>query len=139
MQLTQARLNHTPSHLVPHLGGAAANIGTFSCADVYTLARACASALVLWRKTWGEPLVSQPVCRPSQPLDHSWNKFFLTHLVQSFSDPARLLKPAGSKHIEPLLSWLHKRQASHTWNQTVLTSKLVQQETSKRNSGSNIF
>ena len=38
----------------------------------------------------------------------------------------------GQQIFEPLLSWLHKRQASHTWNQTVLTGRLVQQETSKR-------
>ena len=38
------RLNCTTSHLVPHLGGVAASIGTFSRAGVYTLARACASA-----------------------------------------------------------------------------------------------
>jgi len=38
----------------------------------------------------------------------------------------------GQKLFEPLLSWLHKRQASHTWNQTVLTGRLVQQETVKR-------
>ena len=34
----------TTFHLVSHLGGVAASIGTFSRAGVYTLARACASA-----------------------------------------------------------------------------------------------
>ena len=38
-------LKRTTSHLVPHLGGVAASIGTFNRAGVYTLARACASAL----------------------------------------------------------------------------------------------
>jgi hypothetical protein len=38
-----ARLNRTTSHLVPHLGGVAARIGTYNHAGVYTLARACAS------------------------------------------------------------------------------------------------
>ncbi len=37
-----ARLKRTTSHLVPHLGGVAASIGTFSRVGVYTLARACA-------------------------------------------------------------------------------------------------
>ena len=40
-----ARLKRTTAHLVPHLGGVAASIGTFSRAGVYTLARARASAL----------------------------------------------------------------------------------------------
>jgi len=39
--------------------------------------------------------------------------------------------------FDPLLLWFHKREVSHTWNQTVLTSKLVQQDTSKRKSCSN--
>ena len=40
-----AQLKRTTSHLVPHLGGVAASIGTLNCAGAYTLARACASAL----------------------------------------------------------------------------------------------
>ena len=40
-----ARLKRTTSHLAPHLGGVAANIGTLNRAGAYTLARACASAL----------------------------------------------------------------------------------------------
>ena len=39
------RLNRTTSNLVPHLGGVAANIGTYNRAGAYTLARACAIAL----------------------------------------------------------------------------------------------
>ena len=39
------RLDRTTSHLVPHLGGVAASIGTLNRAGAYTLARACASAL----------------------------------------------------------------------------------------------
>jgi hypothetical protein len=39
------RLKRTTSHLAPHLGGVAANIGTLNRAGAYTLARACASAL----------------------------------------------------------------------------------------------
>ncbi len=39
------RLKRLTSHLVPHLGGVAASIGALSHAGVYTLARACASAL----------------------------------------------------------------------------------------------
>ena len=38
-----ARLKRTTFHLVPHLGGVVASIGTFSRAGVYTLACACAS------------------------------------------------------------------------------------------------
>ena len=40
-----ARLKRTPSHLVPHLGGVVASIGTYSRVGAYTLALACASAL----------------------------------------------------------------------------------------------
>ena len=40
-----AWLKRTTSHVVPHLGGVAASIGTYSRAGAYTLARACASAL----------------------------------------------------------------------------------------------
>ena len=94
-----ARLKRTTSHLVPHLSGVVARIDTFSCVDVYTLARACASALELWRKTWGEPLVSQPVCRPNKPLKPFVEQDFLTQLVHTFFDPACLLKRAGSKNI----------------------------------------
>ena len=39
------RLKRTTSHLAPHLGGVAANIGTLNRAGAYTLARACANAL----------------------------------------------------------------------------------------------
>ena len=53
------RLNRTTSYLVPHLAGVAANIGTLKRAGAYTLARACASALQLWRK---QNKVSQPIC-----------------------------------------------------------------------------
>jgi hypothetical protein len=40
-----AWLKRTTSHFVPHLGGVAASIGTYSRAGAYTLACACASAL----------------------------------------------------------------------------------------------
>jgi len=43
-----AWLKRTTSHIAPHLGGVAANIGTLSRAGEYTLARACASALRQW-------------------------------------------------------------------------------------------
>jgi len=39
------RLKRTTSHLVPHLGGLVASIGTYSCAGAFTLAHACASAM----------------------------------------------------------------------------------------------
>ena len=58
------------------------------------------------------------------------NQECLKQVVQTLFDPARMLKRAGSKIFEQLLSWIHKRQASYMWNQTVLTGKLVQQETS---------
>jgi hypothetical protein len=38
-------LKRTSSHLDPDLGSVVANIGTYSRASAYTLARACASAL----------------------------------------------------------------------------------------------
>ena len=40
-----AWLKRTTSHFVPHLGGVAASIGTYSGAGAYTLARSCSSAL----------------------------------------------------------------------------------------------
>ncbi len=40
-----AWLKRTTSHLVPHLGGVAASIGTLNRVGAYTLARACASDL----------------------------------------------------------------------------------------------
>ena len=52
-----ARLKRTTSHTVPHICGVVASIGTLSRVGVYTLARACASALSLWRKH-----ASQPIC-----------------------------------------------------------------------------
>ena len=98
MQPARARLEHTTSHIVPHLGGVAASIGTFSCADVYTLARACASALVLWRKNGVNHLYLNQYVDPASLWTIRGTRC-LTQLVQSFFDPARLLKPAGSKNI----------------------------------------
>ena len=51
-----ARLKRTTSHLVLHLGGLAASIGTYSCAGAYTLAHECLSTNMLTQQAV-EPLV----------------------------------------------------------------------------------
>jgi len=53
--------------------------------------------------------------------------------TSSFLTQHALTSVPGQQMFEPLLSWLHKRQASHTWNQTDLAGKLVRQEASKQN------
>ena len=47
---------------------------------------------------------------------------FLKQVVQTNVGPSQLQQACGVQKLsEPLLSWLHKRQARYTWNQTVLT------------------
>ena len=67
-----ARLKRTTSHLVPHLGGVGASIGTFSRASVYTYWHV--GVPVLWNcgATYVfEPLVSQPVRWPNKIVNRS--------------------------------------------------------------------
>ena len=84
-----ARLKRTTSHLAPHLGGVAANIGTLNRAGAYTLARACASALHTCLST---NMLTQQAFEPLV------NHDFQTSRSTVF-DPARLLKRAGQPNM----------------------------------------
>ena len=73
-----ARLKRSTPHLAPHLGGVAASIVRLNRAGAYTLARACASALLTCLSTnmlaqqAFEPLVKHDVC----------NKWFNNYLTR---------------------------------------------------------